>query len=109
MLGDSSISQTSCDAGNVIGSIVWRPIIKYIVTAAALLQCTPGIQAADAPVPIEAFAQLPKMSGAELSPDGRFLAYFRPIEGRRHLVVQPIHSTDRPLVIPRRESRNFHG
>lgn len=100
MLAGSRTSHASCDAPNAIGNAAWWPIVKRIGTAMALLHATPGLQAADAPVPIEVFAQLPMVSGAELSPDGRFFAYFRPVEGRRHLVVQPIQSTDRPFVLP---------
>jgi dipeptidyl aminopeptidase/acylaminoacyl peptidase len=100
-------SRASCDAPNAIGNVEWWPIVKRIGIAMALLQATPGLQAADVSVPIEAFAQLPKVSGAELSPDGRFFAYFRPIEGRRYMVIQPLGSTDRPVVIPPLEGVEF--
>lgn len=45
-------------------------------------------------IPVSLFAQLPAIEGARLSPDGSHIAYFSPINGRRHLVIEPIEKKD---------------
>ncbi len=55
--------------------------------------------AADDLIPIETFAQLELISSARLSPDGSHFAYLRPIEGRRYIVVQALHSAGKPYVL----------
>ena len=51
-------------------------------------------------IPAAAFAQLPLISGATLSPDGSYVSYLRPVDGRRHLIIQKIASDERPAVLP---------
>ena len=59
-------------------------------------------------IPIQAFAQLPAMRNAELSPDGTHLAYFRPIKGRWNLIIQAmIGSQGQPVVVPPVGDLNF--
>ena len=54
-----------------------------------------------AEIPVEAFAQLPVMQGAELSPDGTHLAYIRPVNGRKHIIIQLLDgSSAKPTVVP---------
>jgi hypothetical protein len=50
-------------------------------------------------IPIAAFAQLPLISEAQMSPDGSHVAYLRPAQGRRHLIVQKLHSPEKPVVV----------
>ena len=78
----------------------WQSVAKRIGIALLLLHAATSPYAADAPIPVETFAQLEMMSGAELSPDGRYLAYLRPVEGRRYLIIQELGSSGRPSVIP---------
>lgn len=59
-------------------------------------------------IPLEAFAQLPVMQQAVVSPDGSHLAYIRPINGRGHLVIQTLELDDsKPVVMPPAETTDF--
>ena len=40
------------------------------------------------------------MTNPELSPDGQYLAYIGPLQGRSHLVIKQLGSSNRPVVIP---------
>ncbi len=51
-------------------------------------------------LPLEAFAQLPLMQNAKLSPDGSHIAFFYPIKGRNHIVIQPVFNPDGRKVVP---------
>lgn len=82
-------------------------------TATAIVVLLTGVTAAGraqqpaspAEIPIEAFAQLPVMQGAELSPDGAHLAYIRPVNGRKHIIIQMLDgSTAKPTVVPPTEN-----
>jgi dipeptidyl aminopeptidase/acylaminoacyl peptidase len=73
----------------------FRPIITFVLVIAGS-----SSMAADEPLSVDAFAQLPLVSGGDLSPDGNHFAYFRPIDGRRFLVVQPVRSGGKPYVVP---------
>lgn len=53
-----------------------------------------------AEIPAALFAQLPQVSGPKLSPDGNYIAYFRPIEGRRFLIIQKLFASEPPTVVP---------
>ena len=84
--------------------------MRFIVTVAGLLLTTlaDAQQAATpADIPIQAFAQLPVMRDVELSPDGTHFAYFRPFEGRDHLVIQRLDGSGRPTVAPPTEDSGF--
>ena len=67
------------------------------VTAAMAVEQTPA----------EAFASLPRLSGARLSPDGEYLAFFSPKDGRRHLVVTDLTGETPPVVVPPAENLDF--
>ncbi len=69
--------------------------------------CVLGAACAEAAPPVEAFAQLPGMTDPELSPDGAYIAYFSPLNGRRHAVVQKLFSGEQPNVIPPYEELEF--
>ena len=51
-------------------------------------------------IPADAFAQLPLVSDAELSPDGDYISYLRPVNGRKHLVIQKIGGGEQPVALP---------
>lgn len=51
-------------------------------------------------IPVEAFAQLPAVSGMELSPDGTHLAYITTRDGRRHVRVQSLDGSFSLLIPP---------
>ena len=73
---------------------------RWLVATIGLALAVARAGAAEEPVPIDAFAQLPMVSGAELSPDGNYFAYFRPVNGRRYLVVQSTQSAAKPFALP---------
>ena len=59
-------------------------------------------------IPLEAFAQLPTMMEASISPDGSHLAYIRPVNGRGHLVIQTLEiDGTSPVVMPPAETTDF--
>ncbi|MEM7083832.1 MAG: S9 family peptidase [Pseudomonadota bacterium] len=58
------------------------------------------VSASPSDLALESFAQLPRMRNAELSPDGRFVAYFYPLEGRDHIVMQPLADGDQRRIVP---------
>lgn len=64
-------------------------------------------QPAATSLPPEAFAQLPLMSGAQLSPDGSHVAYMRAVNGRRHLIIQKLFSADQPVVLAPFENLDY--
>ncbi|MFK8028764.1 MAG: alpha/beta fold hydrolase [Gammaproteobacteria bacterium] len=79
--------------------------LPYIaVSAALILGAVPAGAQTDAPLPsklpLDAFAQLPRMQNPELSPDGKFIAYFYPIDGRNHIVMQPLADGDNRQIVP---------
>ncbi len=41
-------------------------------------------------IPAKAFAQMPRMSDVAMSPDGTYIAYMMPKNGRNHIVIQPL-------------------
>ncbi|MFQ5534326.1 MAG: alpha/beta fold hydrolase [Sphingomonadales bacterium] len=53
-----------------------------------------------ATIPVEAFAQLPQVSAPAFSPDGKYLAMIRSINGRRHVVIQPSNGQGKTAAIP---------
>lgn len=53
-----------------------------------------------ADIPVEAFAQLPAVSGMELSPDGTHLAYLTPRDGRQHLRIQSLDGAYALMIPP---------
>ncbi|MGI9206252.1 MAG: alpha/beta hydrolase family protein [Woeseiaceae bacterium] len=69
-------------------------LLLATITVSAQTVTTP------ADIPTKAFAQLPVMRSARISPDGANLAYIRPIEGRGHLVIQPLLEAGQPFVAP---------
>jgi dipeptidyl aminopeptidase/acylaminoacyl peptidase len=58
-------------------------------------------------IPLEAFAQLPVMHSAELSPNGSYMAYIRPLNGRGYLVIQNLVKEGDPVVAPPPEKMEF--
>ncbi|MGI9261848.1 MAG: alpha/beta fold hydrolase [Woeseiaceae bacterium] len=59
-------------------------------------------------IPIDAFAQLPAMQSAEISPDGSHLAYISPSSGRGHLIIQRLVSDGTaPVVVPPGDTTDF--
>lgn len=60
-----------------------------------------------ADIPIEAFAQLPVMNDAQLSPDGTYLAYISPIKGRGYLIIQNLVENNTPIAVPPAEKMDF--
>ncbi|MFK8028754.1 MAG: alpha/beta hydrolase family protein [Gammaproteobacteria bacterium] len=70
--------------------------------ATALVAASAFAEGASTPgeLPLEAFAQLPLMQDAELSPDGSHVAFFYPLKGRNHLIIQPVFNADQRKVIP---------
>lgn len=53
-----------------------------------------------APVPVEAFAELPPFEGAQLSPDGSHFAAKTAIKGKQYLVISPIHAGGKTAAVP---------
>ncbi len=83
---------------------------RTIVTAALGVLTGFAAQAQQTPaaIPLDKFAQLPAMRDAELSPDGTRLAYFRPVNGRSHLVIQTlIGSESKPILVPPVDDLDF--
>lgn len=86
--------------------------VRRAGTAAFLVFLMLGLGQMDAPaataqspadIPVEVFAQLPRVSSLTLSPDGKYFAMIRPINGQRHLVIQPSNGKGDPVVIPPRD------
>jgi dipeptidyl aminopeptidase/acylaminoacyl peptidase len=83
--------------------------MKAAAGAAAMTVATAGAQtptapvaavAADAPIPVEAFAALPTLESPTLSPDGTRVAAKMAIRGKQILVVIPLHGKDaKPLMM----------
>ncbi len=69
-----------------------------LLSAALLVFCaSAGVRAQQAPAnphPLEAFANLPQMEFPALSPDGTYIAFLRPVEGKRALFVRPRNAPD---------------
>ncbi len=77
--------------------------LSYTLIALAIMAASTAL--ADEPrspsdLSLENFAQLPRMQDAELSPDGSYIAYFFPIDGRNHIVMQPLADGDNRRVVP---------
>ena len=78
--------------------------LNFAVAAIALMpMALPA--AANAPtrpsdIPVETFAQLPVMQGAQLSPDGSHVAYLRPYQGRTHLAIEGLGPNGKTVIIP---------
>ena len=93
------------------GKDVSMETTRSLLTCSLLLltAATTGIAPAMAQeeVPAETFASLPRLSGARLSPDGQYLAFFSPMEGRRHLVVSDLSGKAKTVVVPPPESLDF--
>lgn len=70
----------------------------------SIAMAIPQEAAASSEFPVEAFAQLPVIRGAQLSPNGTHFAYFRPFEGRDHLIIQSLDGAGRPTVVPPAEN-----
>ena len=83
--------------------------MKRLIFLLVILSPAAGAQQPASPrdIPIEAFAQLPAMSNARLSPDGTHFAYFRPFNGRDHLVIQRLDGSGKPTVAPPTEDSDF--
>lgn len=64
-------------------------------------------QAKPADIPAAHFASLDGYTDAEISPDGRKLAFLYPIDGRRHLVIHTF-ATETNTVIPPIEKLDFN-
>ncbi len=71
-----------------------RKLVAALLGAAALL---PGARAA--PPPVEAFAHVPSMSGVRISPDGRRIAYLRPVNGLPAAFVYDFDSKAPPVAV----------
>lgn len=69
-----------------------------LVCAAVLVQSA----AAQAPLPISAFASLPQLEPPQLSPDGEHLAFVQSVNGRPAAVIIPVDqaSGEKPRIIP---------
>lgn len=80
---------------------MYRSRILALVAGAFLTVCA-SAQGAKTPgeIPLKAFAQLPLMKDVELSPDGSHVAFFYPINGRNHIVIQPVFDPDSRAVVP---------
>ena len=63
----------------------------------------PASAQSPADIPVKVFAQLPRISELTFSPDGKYFAMIRPINGLRHLVIQPSNGKGDPVVIPPRD------
>ncbi len=79
-------------------------LLLCLVTAAGIADGA----AANDQVPASAFASLPRISGARLSPDGEYLAFFAPREGRRHLVVADLAGREKQVVVPPLDELDFN-
>ncbi|MEM7083822.1 MAG: S9 family peptidase [Pseudomonadota bacterium] len=74
-----------------------------LILALSLLMTVPSWgegPSSPAELPLKAFAQLPLMQDVELSPDGTHIAFMYPIDGRNHIVIQPVFNADQRKVIP---------
>ncbi len=91
---------TRCAMSYSIERVGARMTAGLIALAMATFISVPDVIAADEQLPVAAFAQLPMASGAQLSPNGKYFAYFRPVKGRRYLVVQSIDGSDGPYAVP---------
>ena len=80
-----------------------KTVVRASVALTATLLASAHVYAQEprpAEIPAERFAQLPLVSGAELSPDGKAFAYLRPIDGRRHLIISSLDGDRPPAVMP---------
>jgi len=86
-----------------------RKFATLLVASLVLVQPVSAQQSASPEnVPLEAFAQLPRMQDPMLSPDGTHLAYIRSIRGRGHLVIQELFKENaKSAVIPPAETTDF--
>ena len=69
-----------------------------VFTFSSAISATPEIQK-PSDIPVEAFAALPTFDHAQLSPDGKRVAYYLSHLGRRHIYIQTLKGAD-PFVIP---------
>ena len=84
-------------------------LIRQAAAAAVILLLTAGVvgenalaQDEDIPpeLPVEVFAQLPQIDDPQFSPDGKYLAMIRPLNGLKHLAIQLSSGGGKPVVIP---------
>ena len=60
-----------------------------------------------ADIPVEVFAALPDVAGAQLSPSGQQLAYISGTSGRNNLIVQNLDGSSRIAIPPSLEEMDF--
>jgi len=73
--------------------------LKHALTGALITMGLAPFAAAEpattAPLfPLEEFSALPQVSNVRLSPDGKFLAYITPVNGRLHVAMHAVGETD---------------
>lgn len=83
---------------------VWGDILQFYLRAALTavigLCAAVGVKAQPAPAPVQVFANPADMRSLSLSPDGQFVAFLSPLNGRQHLVVRKINLVEgeRPAI-----------
>ena len=75
----------------------------FLLLGPGLVSIPSAAAQSPADISVKAFAQLPRVSDLTFSPDGKYFAMIRPINGLRHLVIQPSNGKGDPVVIPPRD------
>ena len=75
----------------------------FLLSGPGRLSVPPVSAQSPADISVKAFAQLPRVSDLSFSPDGKYFAMIRPINGLRHLVIQPANGKGDPVIIPPRD------
>ncbi|MGH8222550.1 MAG: alpha/beta fold hydrolase, partial [Woeseiaceae bacterium] len=80
---------------------------RFVAVAALALSVGDGYSGTIAGGRARDFARLPQIWGAQVSPDGQYIAFFAPREGRTHLVVYSLGEQPRPFIMPPVETLDF--
>ena len=100
------------DANYLSGSSLMNlhPVCKVVLSAVLLVlfsaQSVAGQYSKPSDIPVEVFSAIP-VSGYRLSPSGKKIGYFVPVEGRRILIVHNLAGDDRRFVPPRDEKQEL--
>ena len=88
-----------------------KSCIRLGVVAVLLLTKVSVVHADDsvrpAMLPVQAYARLPEISDVIISPDGEYLAFLVPKEGRNHLVIQSLGEGVAPVMVPPVDKLHF--
>lgn len=95
-----SILASSAGPVRRAGAVVF---MVFLLLGPGQLSIAPASAQSPADIPVKVFAQLPRISNLTLSPDGKYFAMIRPINGLRHLVIQPSNGKGDPVIIPPRD------